>query len=92
MARSLKETCGAVSGGLLALGYLWGRDSAREKWDKVEKPAMEFRKRFIDEFGSANCARLLEDTKGVPDPEICTRLVAKTAVILMEVIEKHQRP
>lgn len=92
MARSLKETCGAVSGGLLALGYLWGRDSAKEKWDRVEKPAVEFRRRFIDEFGTCNCAGLLHETNGRPDLEKCTDLVVKTSVMLLEIINECKRP
>jgi len=62
---SRKETCGAVVGGLMALGLKFGRDKVndpapdtpegREELDKTRKMAWRFCEEFKKEFGSTMC-------------------------------------
>jgi C_GCAxxG_C_C family probable redox protein len=51
------ETCGAVIGGLMAIGLAYGRESL-DDWDgflRAIKPARKFCRRFEQEFGSVMC-------------------------------------
>jgi C_GCAxxG_C_C family probable redox protein len=62
------ETCGAVTGPLLALGLVFGRDSLEDQAGFVNAlpPAREFCRRFEAEAGSTNCAHILETRLGRP--------------------------
>jgi C_GCAxxG_C_C family probable redox protein len=53
------STCGAVSGGVMALGLAYGRKSAKEPVDRAYMPVQDFIEAFEREFGSSNCAALL---------------------------------
>lgn len=44
------QTCGAVTGGLMALGLM----------DRGPEAALEYEKRFTEEFGSCMCCELLK--------------------------------
>jgi len=53
------ETCGAVTGPLMALGLIYGRDEhAMDNWDKYQQslvPAGRFFDHFEKEFGTTTC-------------------------------------
>lgn len=52
--------CGALTGGLLALGVLRGRDEPdREAWLAMQSLALEFTTRFAQRFGATTCPGLL---------------------------------
>jgi C_GCAxxG_C_C family probable redox protein len=50
--------CGAVSGGILAINLLLGRNSAEESHDANYKAIQDFLKKFESEFGSQSCPAL----------------------------------
>jgi C_GCAxxG_C_C family probable redox protein len=56
------ETCGAVTGTLMALGLIFGRDRVVDwaGWRTCLIPAREFCARFVREEGSTQCGDLLE--------------------------------
>jgi C_GCAxxG_C_C family probable redox protein len=56
------ETCGAVTGSLMALGLIFGRDRVDDwaAWRACLVPAREFCARFEREQGSTQCGDLLE--------------------------------
>jgi len=84
--------CGAVSGGVIALGYFFGRVSPKD--DKVNK-AMELSKELHDFFKSKNkalCCRTL--CKGMEfgtqiHMEQCARLTGEVAVKTAEIIARE---
>jgi C_GCAxxG_C_C family probable redox protein len=60
------ETCGAVTGALLALGLVFGRENISD-WQAYRdslKPANEFCDRFIEELGSTMCSDIVESKFG----------------------------
>ena len=69
------ETCGAVTGSLMALGLVVGRDELddQEGFSRALANSRTFCQRFEDEFGSTLCGDLLESQVGKPidwmDPE-----------------------
>lgn len=56
------ETCGAVIGGLMALGLVFGRDHIDDwaAWRASLGPTRTFCARFEKELGSTQCGNLLE--------------------------------
>jgi len=50
--------CGAVNGGVMALGLVFGRDSADVKADDAYKKVREFLSAFEKEYGCTNCTEL----------------------------------
>jgi C_GCAxxG_C_C family probable redox protein len=56
------ETCGVVTGCLMALGLVYGRDdlSDQEAMRRAMPPAREFCRRFEARFGSTACNDILE--------------------------------
>lgn len=60
------ETCGAVIGGLMALGLVYGRDNL-EDWKGYLAslpPSRRFCRLFVEENGSTACAAILETKLG----------------------------
>jgi len=83
-----EELCGAVSGGVMVIGALYGRNRREED----DKPAVEraerFRTRFIERFGCIQCRALRQEVVKVPDGlGTCGALVAEAAMVLMDVLE-----
>lgn len=50
-----KSVCGVVSGALMAIGLLWGRNRSGESKDKCYAEASLFIDDFKQKFGSINC-------------------------------------
>lgn len=71
------ETCGAVSGPLMAMGLIYGRDIHHlEDWDRYQQslvPTGHFCEAFEKEFGTTLCHQVQEDRFGrcyhLTDPE-----------------------
>ncbi len=60
------ETCGAVTGCLMALGLVYGRDNLDDWKGYLASlpPARRFCRRFEEENGSTTCAAILETKLG----------------------------
>jgi C_GCAxxG_C_C family probable redox protein len=86
-----QDVCGALTGGIIAIGYLFGRMEPGEDIQEARELASTFRSRFIEEFGSTNCSALLdrlgEQEKGLK----CKRLTATAAGLLSELL-REKRP
>jgi len=86
--------CGAVIGGIQAIGLKYGRV---EKWvDKT--PAMESSGKLIEEFrerfGTVSCQRLVEDFSNFNSPERkehCARFVAFVAGWLEPILNGQEK-
>lgn len=83
-----EELCGALSGGAMVIGALYGRSTR----DEDDQPAVEraevYRERFVEAFGYTRCRELRERIVTVPDGlGTCGALVAEAAMVLMDVLE-----
>lgn len=62
------ETCGAITGGLMALGLIYGRDKENlgnwQAYIDSLPPSRRFCRRFVDEWGSTMCANIVESQFG----------------------------
>ena len=81
-----EDVCGALTGGIVAIGCLHGRTKPGQDNQVVKKLAAEFRGRFVEEFGSSNCQVLLEGLSERGDNFDCKRLTAVAAGLLSELL------
>jgi len=92
LGRSHEDTCGALNGGVLALGCLMGRREPGADWGGVAELAAEFRRRFIREMGSTNCRAILERLGPQENSARCRELSVRTAGLLAELLVERGRP
>jgi C_GCAxxG_C_C family probable redox protein len=87
VGRTKQELCGALAGGLMAVGCLRGRSVPGEDWSRAAELAAEFRKRFLETFGSTACQDILTAFGEQDNMMRCKRLSGQTAGILFELLE-----
>lgn len=80
------EACGALSGGLIAIGHLHGRRNPGTNWDLPAKLAAELRHEFVMDFGTTCCATLRERFGSEAQTEECGKIVQKTAATLIRLL------
>jgi len=84
---SRMDLCGALTGGLMVIGGLTGRENAAVKDIRCQELAAEFRAEFLRTFGWLKCGELKANWIGIAGQENCRLLVEKAAGVLVEVIE-----
>lgn len=84
-----EDVCGALTGGIIAIGYLYGRMEPGEDIGTVSELAAEFRNRFIEEFGSTNCRVILESFGGQGNNCKCKRLVVASTRMLSDLLKER---
>ena len=83
------ETCGALTGGIIAIGYLYGRTEPGRDIQNAKELAAEYTNRFAEEFGSTNCGILLERMGEQDNSMKCKKLTASAAGLLSELLEEE---
>jgi C_GCAxxG_C_C family probable redox protein len=90
IGRSHEDICGALTGGVIAAGYLFGRMEQGKDFSEAARVITEFRKAFIEAFGSTNCAAILKSL-GEQDKYIkCKQLTGKATGVLADILAKKQ--
>ncbi len=89
---SLDEMCGLLSGGVLLIGALLGRELPDWPDEEAQRLAALWRQRFLAEYGATRC-RTLRDA--LPDvPHRCRSLVRQATALLRDLLaeEGHLEP
>lgn len=87
------EVCGALTGGVMALGLVFGRSEAGAKCPKLLPATRELLRWFHQAFGSSCCA-LLTKNKSVfleKEADRCGIMTGETAAKTMELILKYKK-
>ena len=92
VGRTREQLCGALAGGIMLIGALYGRADAQTNDDLCMELTKEFRMKFYEEFGYIQCRQLKDNWVGKPGQESCSLLVAKTAGVLIDTLENVQAP
>jgi C_GCAxxG_C_C family probable redox protein len=93
--------CGALVGGIMALGVLYGRNSPADSHKKVYGLSERLVRDFEKEFGSRNCSDLLGCDISTPAGQavfeagnllktVCLDMTVKTTDLVMQVLENHE--
>jgi C_GCAxxG_C_C family probable redox protein len=91
IAGTTDELCGAFTGGIIVLGILMGRENPAELMTEGATIAKKFKQKFTQEFGSLNCAKLMRGFAETENHFGCAKLTAKTAIMLAELLEEHDK-
>ena len=86
---SYDEACGALTGGILALGYLYGRTDPEENLDTIKELSQKFKACFIEANGATKCGVFLERFGEAKAHERCMMLTSKTAGLLAQILADH---
>ena len=78
------SVCGALSGGLMAIGAALPRRDATENRPLAKTAALELEKRFAERFGTMLCSDILREN----GKRICGDCVAFCTEAAAEIIEK----
>jgi len=88
LGNSRQEMCGALSGGVMVIGGLYGRQSPEEDDQRARAPATRYWERFLAEFGSTRCQDVYDQIHASDGPGSCSTVVERAARILLELLAK----
>jgi C_GCAxxG_C_C family probable redox protein len=84
---SKAETCGALNGGIIAIGWLFGRKEPKDDKKAAYELAAEFRQKFIATFGSSTCRTILDGFGEQENLIECKKMTARAAGILYTMLD-----
>ncbi len=82
-----QDICGALSGGIIALGSIYGREEGGADISKLVFLSVELRRLFIEEFKTTVCKDVIENLKNIPECKDCKDVTAKTAWLLYTLLK-----
>jgi C_GCAxxG_C_C family probable redox protein len=83
-----EELCGALSGGVLIIGAVYGRACSDEDDSECNRRVSDFRLRFLQQFGAARCSDLRASGYGSDGQWPCSVLVERATRVLCGVLEE----
>lgn len=85
--------CGALTGGVMALGLAFGRTEAGSSCPKLLPATRDLLDWFTQSFGSSCCAELTKErvTFGDNESDRCSFMTGETAAKTMELILKYEK-
>ena len=86
MGNSKQEMCGALSGGAMVIGGLYGRESPEEDDQLAWDLATRYRDRFLAELGSTQCEVIYEHMHAPDELGSCSSVGECAARILLDVL------
>jgi len=87
---SHEEMCGAVVGGVLCIGGLFGRARPTEDDQPSYRLSVYYREKFIEAFGSARCVDLRNKGYGSSGHTPCGVLVARSIPVFFEAVRNRE--
>lgn len=89
---SYQESCGALSGGTLIIGALYGRTAFTEDDAECNHLVCDYRDRFLQQFGTTCCQELRDSGYGSEGRWPCSVLVESATHILYQVLAGGTQP
>jgi C_GCAxxG_C_C family probable redox protein len=83
---SKQGMCGALSGGVIVIGSLYGRANLEEDERLARNLAARYLEQFRAAFGSVNCAQVYERVHAPGASGSCTHVVEESAAILLDLL------
>ncbi len=88
--RTFNELCGALSGGLIAIGHLCGRRTPGGNWDLPARLSAKIRQLFLEDFETTHCASLRNRFGDGQQADECQKIVSRVTIALLELLAQHQ--
>jgi len=89
LAGSRQEACGALTGGVLAIGLLCGRTTPEQGREAAYQISTAYRERFMARFGATICQTLRDCFSTADTKTACRSLTAEAAGMLYDVLLEH---
>lgn len=89
LAGSRQETCGALTGGVLAIGLLCGRSTPEQGREAAYQISAAYRERFMARFGTTICQTLRDSFSTDDTRTACRSLTAEAAGMLCDLLLEH---
>jgi len=89
LAGSRQEACGALTGGVLAIGLLCGRSTPEQGRETAYQISAAYRERFMARFGATICQTLRDSFNTDDTRTACRSLTAEAAGILYDVLLEY---
>ena len=86
-----QEVCGALSGGVMVIGALHGRDRLEDDDRRAMALAARYRELFHAELGETRCAPLRGRVHAQDGLGSCSAVVERAADILLELLAEDKR-
>jgi len=86
IGRTHEDICGALTGAVIAVGYLYGRTEKGKDISDACIIISEFRRQFIEAFGSTNCALILKKLGEQEKYIKCKQLTGKATGMLSDIL------
>ncbi len=80
------DVCGAVVGGVMLIGYLYGRSGLDEDQSACWRYSRTFRDRFHRELGGTTCYHFTRGEFNPANHRKCAEVVRKAAEILLDIL------
>jgi len=81
------DVCGALVGGVMLIGYLYGRSSLKEDQTRCWELSRAYRRRFLEELGSTSCEYFTQGQFNPDNHRKCAEeVVLKAARILLDLL------
>lgn len=88
LAGSKQEMCGALAGGVMVIGALYGRDTWEDDDQKAYALSGRYKEWFLAEFGSTQCQPIYDEMHPPDGSGSCSEVGERAARILMEVLDE----
>ena len=85
---SQEELCGALSGGALIIGALYGRTDPDEDDEECNRRVCAYRERFLESFGTTRCTEIRATGYGSDGQWPCSTLVEQVTGLLLEILDE----
>lgn len=89
LAGSRQEACGALTGGVLAIGMLCGRSTPEQGREAAYQISTDYRERFMARFGATICQTLRDGFSTDDTKTACRSLTAEAAGMLCDILLEH---
>ena len=83
-----EELCGALAGGVMVIGALYGRTNSSQSDEQAYALAKQFREAFLAAFDHTQCAPIREAYAKPDGSHGCDKVVAIAARALLGVLEQ----
>lgn len=91
VGRSKEDICGALAGGIIAIGSLYGRNQPGADWTVASEMAAKLKHRFVQKFDTTNCGALLATFGHQDNMMKCKRLSGEVAGMLADIIGEGRK-
>ncbi|QOX80469.1 C_GCAxxG_C_C family protein [Trichlorobacter lovleyi] len=89
LAGSRQEACGALTGGVLAIGLLCGRTTPDQDRETAYRVSAAYRERFMARFNGTICQTIRNGFTTSDTRTACRSLTAEAAGILYDILQEH---